>query len=154
MYNETMIILNIYSKGRYPADALSNFAPHPFDFDGVADIPCMEAFLQSLKFSDPREQSAVLRLSGKEAKQAGADHGWNRTLYWQGREIDRFSGDYTRLVERAYRALLQNDGFRAALQASGHSILLHTIGRTLRKNTVLTWWEFTGILYRLRKSLS
>ena len=63
-----MRIINIYSKGKYPADALSNFAPHSFDFDGVTGIPCMEAFLQSLKFEDEAEQQKVLRLSGKEEK--------------------------------------------------------------------------------------
>ena len=146
-----MRIINIYSKGKYPADALSNFAPHSFDFDGVTGIPCMEAFLQSLKFEDEAEQQKVLRLSGKEAKNAGTEHGWNRTLYWKGQTIDRFSKKYLVLVEQAYHAMLQNEDFQAALEASKGCLLLHTIGKTQRKNTILTWWEFVGILYRLRK---
>ena len=146
-----MKIINIYSKGKYPADALSNFAPHAFDFDGVTGIPCMEAFLQSLKFKDESEQQKVLQMSGKEAKNAGTEQGWSRTLFWKGRSIDRFSKEYTELVERAYRAMLQNESFRAALDASRGCLLLHTIGKTLRKNTILTWWEFVGALYRIRK---
>ncbi len=33
------MFLNIYSKGRYPADELSNFARHEFDFQGFKKIP-------------------------------------------------------------------------------------------------------------------
>lgn len=44
-----MMFINIYSKGRYSANALSNFYSHSFAFEGFKNIPCMEAFLQSLK---------------------------------------------------------------------------------------------------------
>ena len=147
------MILNIYSKGRYPADALSNFAMHQFSFDGFEDIPCMEAFLQSLKFADVEEQKKVLYLSAKDAKEAGTKQGWDKTLYWKGKAIDRFSKEYMELVWKAYLELYKNDEFRKALKSSGHKILLHTIGRTFRHSTVLTWWEFTGILTRLRRKM-
>lgn len=148
-----MRIINIYSKGKYPADALSNFAPHTFDFDGITDIPCMEAFLQSLKFEDVQEQQMVLRMSGKEAKQAGTIHGWNRVLYWKGRKFDRFSKEYLELVERAYRAMLRSESFCKALRASKGCVLFHTIGKSFRKNTILTWWEFVHLLYQMRKEV-
>lgn len=148
-----MRIINIYSKGKYPADALSNFAPHKFSFDGAEDIACMEAFVQSLKFKDERQQREALRLPGKEAKLAGADRTWGRTLYWKGREFDRFSKEYAQLIERAYHAMLSNEDFRAALKASKGCALLHTVGKTRRKSTVLTWWEFLRILYKLRREI-
>ena len=147
------MIVNIYSKGPYPADALSNFAPHTFDFDGFDQIPYMEAFLQSLKFRDPQQQRQVLYLPAVEAKEAGTAQGWNRYLYWKGQPIDRYGKAYGQLLEQAYRRLLLNDGFRRALRDSKGKLLLHTIGKTRRRSTVLTWWEFVGLLHRLRREL-
>lgn len=147
------MFINIYSKGHYPANALSNFYPHTFNFDSFENIPCMEAFLQSLKFEDIGEQQRVLYMNAKNAKTIGSAHSWNKYLYWKGREIDRFSKEYYFLIESAFRSLSMNPNFRQALIDSGKNILLHTIGKTLRKNTVLTWWELTGILHRLRKDV-
>lgn len=147
------MFLNIYSKGKYPSNELSNFAPHKFDFDGFQNIPCMEAFLQSLKFEEPEEQEQILYLSAKEAKAAGACKEWHTWLFWKGQKINRFSEEYTELITRAYKSLLLNDEFREALLASKNRILVHMIGKTFRKNTVLTWWEFTSILTRLRKEV-
>ncbi|MBR2590541.1 MAG: hypothetical protein IKE65_06420 [Clostridia bacterium] len=55
--------MNIYSKGKYPADALSNFASHPFTFDGFQDIQSKEGLLQSLKFEDVRAQNSDMLVS-------------------------------------------------------------------------------------------
>ena len=52
-----MMFINIYLKGRYPANALSDFHSHSFAFDGFKKIPCMEAFLQSIKFEIKLPQS-------------------------------------------------------------------------------------------------
>lgn len=147
------MFINIYSKGRYPADMLSNFAPHSFDFDGYKDIPCMEAFLQSLKFRDAAEQQQVLYMTAKEAKEYGSKRSWDKYLYWNGTEVDRFSEEYQILLERAYRAMLANPDFKQALMDSGRKLLFHTIGKTMQKNTVLTWWELVSILYKLRKDV-
>lgn len=38
--------MDIGSGNAYPANALSNFAPHPFEFDGV-QCNSMEGFLHS-----------------------------------------------------------------------------------------------------------
>lgn len=147
------MFINIYSKGHYPANALSNFYPHTFNFDGFENITCMEAFLQSLKFEDANKQLCVLYKNAKEAKAIGSAQSWKKNLYWNGRKFERYSKEYVDLIEAAYHSLLANPNFRQALIDSGKNILLHTIGKTLRKNTVLTWWEFTGILHRLRKDV-
>ena len=147
------MFINIYSKGKYPANMLSNFAPHEFDFDGYKRIPCMESFLQSLKFQDVVDQRRVLYMTAKEAKAYGGTRSWDRYLHWKEKKIDRFSRDYLCLIERAYRALVANPEFRQALIDSKRKLLLHTVGKSLRKNTILTWWEFVGLLYKMRKEV-
>lgn len=62
--------MDIKSGNGYPASALSNFAPHPFEFDGV-QIASMEGFLQSLKFKNRDMQEHICSLVGFAAKQAG-----------------------------------------------------------------------------------
>ena len=148
------MIIDIHSKGAYPADALSNFAPHRFRLDGV-DIACMEAFLQSLKASTPEEQAAVCRMSAKEAKAFGDAHPWQTagTLRWGGAVFSRYGGEYSVLLRRAYDAMLENDAFRQALRASGNRILWHSIGKLRRKDTCLTTFEFLGQLYRVRQKV-
>lgn len=132
---------------------LSNFAPHIFNFDGYERIPCMESFLQSLKFKDVTEQERVLYMSAKEAKLYGGTKDWNGCLYWKSKKINRYSKEYQHLLENAYRAMLSNPDFKQALIDSGRKVFLHTIGKTMRKSTVLTWWEFAGVLYKMRKEV-
>jgi len=147
------MIINIHSKGKYPANALSNFAPHTFDFDGFEDIPTMEGLLQSLKFSDPLKQQFILYLPAKMAKKLGGKQKWDTYLYWKGKPINRYSEKYRAFLMQVYRQLLQNSDFREALKASKGHILLHTIGKTRRRSTVLTWWEFLYILNTLKKEI-
>lgn len=147
------MFINIYSKGKYPANMLSNFAPHAFDFDGYKQIPCMESFLQSLKFQDIAEQKRVLYMTAKEAKIYGSSKNWDGILYWKDKKIDRFSKEYLCFIESAYRSMLSNPNFKCALIDSKRKLLFHTIGKTLRKNTVLTWWEFIWLLYKMRKEV-
>ena len=147
-------IINIHSKKPYPADALSNFAAHRFTLDGVP-IASMEGFLQGLKEPDPVRQREICLLTGPEAKARGGERDWKKDglLYWQGKAVDRFSPAYRALLTRAYDALGKVPAFREALRATDRAILLHTIGRTRRKDTCLTRREFLGQLYRLRKTL-
>ena len=134
------------------ANSLSNFAEHEFVLDGI-QISCFEAFLQSLKFSEPEAQKAVLCMSGKEAKKAGSAQQWENSgwLYWNGCAYRRDSREYRLLLERAYDALLENPNFRAVLVASKGKLLIHTIGRM--RHTVLTSLEFCWILMKKRRQL-
>ena len=147
------MFINIKFKGNYPANALSNFYPHEFNFDGFENITCMEAFLQSLKFENIKDQKHILYMNAKDAKKYGSMQNWCEYLYWKGKKIDRFSREYLSLIKSAYHSLFANPHFRQALIASKSKLLFHTLGKTLRKNTVLTWWEFVGILYKLRKEV-
>jgi len=53
--------MDIKSGCKYPASALSNFAPHPFKFRGF-DVASMEGFLQGIKFKSKEMQLHVLAL--------------------------------------------------------------------------------------------
>lgn len=143
--------MDIGSGNSYPSNALSNFAPHPFVIDGV-ECASMEGFLQSLKFKNPDMQRYVCTLVGKAAKFKGKDKPWwrDQTLYWQGVEYKRDSEEYQLLLNRAYNALYQNEGFRRALEASKPAILTHSIGKNDESRTVLTQSEFCGRLMKLR----
>ena len=146
--------MDIGSGSGFPSGTLSNFAPHPFVIDGV-ECNSMEGFLQSLKFSNPEMQKEVCKLVGKAAKFKGKKKKWWRTqtLWWQGIEIARSSEEYQVLLDRAFNALAQNSGFRAALLANGNSVLTHSIGKTKITETVLTRQEFCSRLTKIREEL-
>lgn len=144
--------MDIKSGCGYPASSLSNFAPHPFELDGV-QIASMEGFLQSLKTSNPEMQKYVCTLVGYAAKKWGRNKNWQtrQILHWQGNEYKRDSREYQDLLDRAYFALAKNEGFRRALIATGDAELDHSIGRTNFRETVLTRNEFCNRLHRLRQ---
>lgn len=92
-------------------------------------------------------------MTAKEAKVYGSAKSWNRFLYWEGKKVDRFSKAYRSLLEDAYRSMLVNPKFKQALIDSRRNLFFYTMGKTVRRNTVLTWWEFVWILYKLRKDV-
>ena len=150
-----MIILNIHSSGKSElAQKLSNFYPHSFVFDGV-ELSCFEAFLQSLKFSDPDMQRKIWKMTGREAKLKGQESNWSAGgwLYWQGKVYNRYSKEYRQLIKHAYEALCKNPQFADALRASKGKLLIHTIGKIQRRNTVLTSLEFCLFLMNMRQKL-
>ncbi len=138
----------------YPSNKVTNFAPHQFIFE---DIKCssMEGFLQSLKFSNPDMQAHICTLVGIGAKHKGRNKKWWRTqtLYWKGKPIKRDSQEYQDLLDRAYDALAENDGFQRALLATGKATLTHSIGKSDPKRTVLTEREFCSRLLKIRARL-
>lgn len=146
--------MDIGAGNSYPSSALSNFAPHPFEFDGV-QCASMEGFLQSLKFSNPDMQAHVCSLVGRAAKFKGKKKRWQpeQVLYWKGMPIARESDQYQDLITAAYQALFLNAGFKRALAAAGDAVFTHSIGRNNPKETVLTEREFIQQLNRLRKML-
>jgi len=146
--------MEIGSKNKYPANALSNFAPHPFEFDGVK-CSSMEGLLQAFKFKNPLMQEHICTLVGLAAKRSGSRKSWQRrqVLYWKGVEYARDSEGYQHLLDRAYAALASSEGFRRALLASGDAVLTHNIGRTNPNETILTRSEFIRRLVHIRTGL-
>ena len=147
-------MVDIGSGKGYPADALSNFAPHPFVIDGV-QCNSMEGFLQSLKFQNMEIQKQVCLLTGRAAKFKGKKKKWwkEQKLYWLGVEYERDGERYQNLLDRAFSALAQNESFSKALLATGDSVLTHSIGKNKPTETVLTRAEFCSRLTKLRSRL-
>lgn len=151
-------VIDIHSKGDYPSGALSNFAAYEFAVDGV-ECFSMEGFLQSLKFRSSAKQKRVCKLVGSQAKKSSrhtfSQLRWRitKTLYWQGKKINRFSEEYQELLDRAYDELGKNEKFKEALIASCGSELIHSIGESNESKTVLTEREFISRLERLRNAI-
>lgn len=143
--------MDIRSGKTYPSNALSNFAPHPFEIDGVK-CNSMEGFLQSLKFKSIEVQEHVCTLVGYKAKMKGKNKSWwkTQTLWWKGKEIDRHSEEYQNLLNKAYNELNKNTKFRSALKATGNSSITHSIGKSDPNKTILTINEFCNRLLKLR----
>ena len=146
--------MDIGSGNNYPASALSNFSPHPFEIDGV-HCNSMEGFLQSLKFQNVEMQLYVCTLVGKSAKFKGKKKKWwkTQTLYWQGKEISRDSKQYEELITKAYDCLFENENFQKALKATKNATLTHSMGKSKKSETVLTESEFIYQLNRLRQKI-
>ena len=150
-------MIDIYSKGEYPANVLSNFYPNSFELDGV-HCASMEGFLQSLKFYSRKKQKKICKLSGIAAKSSAntfINIRWKLTqsLYWQGVRYRRSSSEYTQLVTRAFDSIYNNPEFKRALVSTGNVNIKHSIGKQNKKDTVLTEKEFIEQLYRLRRKI-
>ncbi len=146
--------VDIYSKGEYPSDALSNFAEHHFVMDGVA-CGSMEGFLQSLKYRSPMKQTEVCALVGKDAKKAGErKRFWklSKTVWWRGTAYSLFSDDLQMLIDRAYREMYEQcPGFRQALADTAGQTLMHSMGKKNMRETILTEYQFVRRLDYLRE---
>ena len=150
-------IIDIHSKGKFPANVLSNFTSSKFKLDGVR-INSLEGFLQSLKTSDTKLQRKICRLTGTDAKKAGTAlnaSGFDRVnLFWNGKNINRLSEDYQNLLKRAFNERFRTDAtFRNALEATKGKTLTHSIGLQSPQETILTEKEFIELLEDLRAKL-
>lgn len=147
-------MVDIGSGKGFPASSLSNFAPHPFEIDGVK-CNSMEGFLQSLKFKDENMQVFVCTLVGKQAKFKGKPKKWwkTQTLWWKGKEIGRHTQEFQELLDRAFSELAKNESFKRALIATGKSALTHSMGKSDPSHTVLTEHEFCSRLLKIREVL-
>ena len=146
--------MDIGSRNKYPAGALSNFSPHSFTIDGVT-CASMEGWLQSLKFKSADMQKEICKLVGFGAKKRGSKKPWQRTqtLHWQGVEYKRDSKEYQDLLDRAYDELAKNKKFQKALLATQKANLTHSMGKRNIRETVLTEREFCRRLTKIRERL-
>lgn len=149
-------ILDIGSGGPFPADALSNFMPNTFVFDGVV-CNSMEGLLQSFKFENIARQLELCLMVGVAAKRLGRkrNRAWRaaQTLWWKGLPLPRNSEAFQTLLDAAFDALFQDSAdFRQALAASGTATLRHSLGNPDPTWTVLTEQEMCSRLTKLRAS--
>ena len=141
--------IDIYSGGKYPANALSNFMDHPFIFRGFI-VNSMEGLIAGLTYKDPIQQMRVFFFFCLEAKNSTKPWNFDMQVYWQGKAIDRRSQEYQDLFDEAYDTLYTNADFRKALDSTKGHKLIHSIGFKDRTKTLLTEDEFVGRLTRLR----
>lgn len=145
--------VNIYSKGEYPVNALSNLCGNKFELDGFL-CGSMEGFLQSLKYADRQVQHQVCQMKGRKARQKSTNT-WKvkQQVFWNGETIERNEASFQLLLRRAYRAMFdQNECFRNALLLTRGKRLFHTRGAADPYETILTEQEFCRILTELRDS--
>jgi hypothetical protein len=146
--------MDVGSRNSYPAGKLSNFTAFEFEFEGVI-CASMEGLLQAFKFENTDAQKITCALTGFNAKKKGSGRNkyWKskQTLWWNGFSYPRKSKEYQRLLDRAYNALYKNENFKKALEAAGtKTIFTHSIGRSNKKETVLTEAEFCKRLQYLK----
>lgn len=123
---------------------LSNLYPYEFIFRGF-HLKSIEAFFQGIKFKDSAIQQMVFNYSGIDAYhiQAVSNYNWKETgyVYWQGQAIKRDGSEYDILVDEVYISAAQNHLYRQALKNLTKPII-HSIGKTLKSETVFTRYEF------------
>ena len=143
--------MDVGSNNSGVASRLSNFTARRFVFDGV-ECNSMEGLLQSFKFDKVHIQEEVCKLVGFAAKKRGFKRDWrtNQMLYWKGVAYARKSEGYQQLLDRAYKALFENEHFRKDLLSTGNAVFTHSIGKHKESETVLTEREFCSRLTRLR----
>lgn len=123
---------------------LSNLYPYEFEFRGFR-LKSIESCFQGLKFPDPDIQKLVFGYWGVNAYhlQAASMYNWKESgiLYWQGKSIDRNSKEYEDFVDELYISAIQNPFYRQSLK-NVDRLLIHSIGKLSKTETVLTRYEY------------
>lgn len=134
-------------KGTF-SKVLSNLFPYDFYFEGK-QLSSIEAFFQGIKIKDKEVQDLVFKYSGIESNviKAASDFNWKktRTVYWQGKPINRDSDEYNDLVDKLYISAIQNPLYRNVLKNVDKPII-HSIGEDNKVDTVFSRYEFEYML--------
>lgn len=137
------------------AKVLSNLFPYEFEFRGKK-LSSIESFFQGIKFKDAYMQNYVFTYSGLDSNRVKVCSGydWKITgkLYWQGKEIDRYSKEYDDLVDEMYISAIQNPLYRNVLKICNVDII-HSMGGKEKNETVFTRYEFEKQLNCLKDFL-
>lgn len=140
---EKWINVGYKNKGPY-AKVLSNLFPYEFEFKGKK-LRSIESFFQGIKFKDVEMQNLVFNYSGLDSNNIKVCSGydWKETgiIFWQGKEINRFSKEYNNLVDELYISAIQNPLYRNLLKSIDRDII-HTMGGETKEETVFTRYEF------------
>ena len=141
--SEKWINVGYKLKGSYPK-LLSNLFPYEFKFKGKK-LSSIESFFQGIKFKDKNIQNKIFKFKGIDAVniRMASNYNWRETkkIYWQGKEIDRESQEYSDLIDELYISAIQNPLYRNVLTKCTKDII-HTIGDEKTCETVFTRYEF------------
>src|SRR6516165_9802254 len=145
--------INVTSMSPLPIRLIANFAPTPFELDGVR-YACVEAFWQSLRFPIG-ERARIAVLDGAAAKRASAEEPYGSHVSYGGRAVAVGTWDHWQLMRRACRAKFeQNEDARLALLATGRRPLIHKLRRDSRTipGVIMAeiWMALRDRLLRLR----
>jgi predicted NAD-dependent protein-ADP-ribosyltransferase YbiA (DUF1768 family) len=123
--------INVTSMSPQPIRLIANFAPTPFELDGLR-YACVEAFWQSLRFPI-EERARIAAMDGAAAKQASAEQPYGSHVIYAGKAVSVGTWDHWQLMRRACRAKFdQNEEARLALLATGGRPLIHKVRRDSR----------------------
>ncbi len=148
-------VINIDSRGEYPANVLSNLHECPFYFDGVY-CASREGLLQAFKTQFVNEQVRLCGLSGREAQKSGQQYNnWkdDQFLYWKGKSFERGSQEYQELLKGVFDPENMSLDVIIALLSTDNKKLVHTIGKSDVADTVLTEQEFCALMMNARDIL-
>lgn len=86
--------------------------------------------------------------------QACSEYNWkeNGIVFWQGKEIDRYSEKYDDLIDELYISAIQNPLYRNVLKNCTKEII-HTMGKKEKNETTFTRYEFEKQLNVLKEFL-
>ena len=112
-----------YGSKTHLSRMLSNLYPIEFNFRGKK-VKSIEGVLQGIKYKDKKTQNLVLKYAGLDAyhsRGANTLDMWTNTqcLYWQGKEMDRFSKEYDDFLDEMYISAIQNPLYRNVLISMG-----------------------------------
>jgi len=123
--------INVTSMSPLPIRLIANFAPTPFELDGVR-YACVEAFWQSLRFPI-EERARIAAMDGAAAKRVSAKQLYGSHVIYGGKDVAVGTWDHWQLMRRACRAKFeQNEDARLALLATGQRPLIHKQRRDSR----------------------
>ena len=126
------------------AKVLSNLFPYEFEFRGKI-LKSIEAFFQGIKFKSIDMQNLVFNYSGLDANHIKVcnNYNWKETgvLYFQGKEVNRYSKEYNDLVDELYISAIQNPLYRNVLKNTNREII-HSMGGITKEETTFTRYEF------------
>ena len=123
--------INVTSGSPEPVRLIANFAPTPFELDGMR-YACVEAFWQSLRAPAP-ERARIAAMEGRAAKRVSEQHPYGAHVSYGGQDIPVGAYEHWQLMRRACRAKFeQNEDARRALLATGDRPLVHRVARDSR----------------------
>lgn len=144
-----------YKKSGPYAKTFSNLFHYEFEFRGKK-LNSIESFFQGIKFKNIEMQNLVFSYHSLNSNYVKVCSGydWKETgiVYWQGKEIDRYSSEYDDLVDELYISAIQNPLYRNLLKNCNREII-HTMGAKEKSETVFTRYEFEKQLNCLKDFL-
>ena len=138
-------------KGAF-SKTLSNLYPYEFKFRGKK-VKSIESVFQGIKFKDKKAQNLMFNYYGINSNniKAATDYDWRVTgvVYWQGKEINRFSKEYDDFLDELYISAIANPLYRGILK-NVNKYILHSMGKKNKEDTVFTRYEFERMLNILK----